>query len=375
MAGLAAPGLAARPVSVEQLQQLVTAVRGKADTQAAQQIYELELTERLSPERLAHLQAELPGVASREALVAIADAAAFLDLPPADLPAKPAPDSEEQRLLWAMALDYASRTIPRLPNFFATRDTVRFQDMPSQPPRGPTDTIKYEPLHPVGAATATVLYRDGQEFVDAGGKQHKSFDPSDFELSTTGEFGPVLGTALADSALTGVTWSHWEQAPAGTMAVFRYAVSREASHYTVGFPSPTHETRFLSAYHGEIGIDPADGSILRITMVADLKPSDPGTKAGMLVEYGPVEIGGGTYVCPAKSVALSQVWMVRIESNSMRGEHSSRVALQTRVNDLAFRDYHLFRGDVRILSGDAAVTDGNGSVPAPTPPPAASPNR
>jgi hypothetical protein len=375
MAALAAPAFAARQVSVEQLGQLVTALHGKPDTQAAQQLYDLELIQRLSAASLEREQAVLPGPASRQALLVVADASAFLDLPVADLPSKPAPDGEEQRLLWAKALDYASRTIPRLPNFIATRDTVLFQDMPSQPPSDPTGPIKYEPMHLEGSATATVLYRDGQEFVDAGAKHHKRFDTSDFELSATGEFGPVLGTVLADSFKTGVAWSHWEQGPACTMAVFRYAVAREASHYTVAFPSPTRDIRFLSAYHGEIGINPEDGSILRITMIADLKPSDPGTRAGMMVEYGPVEIGGGTYICPVKSVALSQAWMVRIGTNSMSSEHSSRIALQTRVSDLVFRDYHLFRGDVRILSGEAAGRDGKEPAPAPAPPPATSPNR
>ncbi|MGD0631531.1 MAG: hypothetical protein ABR987_19545, partial [Terracidiphilus sp.] len=74
MAGLAAPGLAARQVSVAQLEQFVTALRGKPDAQAAQQIYELELTERLSAARLGREQAELPGTLSRQALIAVSDA-------------------------------------------------------------------------------------------------------------------------------------------------------------------------------------------------------------------------------------------------------------------------------------------------------------
>jgi hypothetical protein len=375
MAGLAAPALAARQVSVEQLEQVVASLRGKADAKAAQQLYELELTERLSASRLARAQAELPGDEARQALQVVADAADFCDLPAADIPAVHAPDLATQASLWALTLNYASKALPRLPNFIATRDTARFQDTPSQPPRNTTDTIKYEPMHPVGNATATVLYRDGQEFVDAGGKQRKSFDSSDFALSASGEFGPILATVLADSSLDGVAWNHWEQGPAGLMAVFRYAVAKEGSHYTVTFPSLTRDVQLLPAYRGEIGVNPEDGSILRLTMVSDLKPSDPGTKASLLVEYGPVEIGGSTYICPVKSVAVSQVWMVRVESNALTGEHASRGALQTRVNDVTFRDYHLFRGDVRILPGDAAEPEGKDPMSAPAPPPAISPNR
>ena len=128
----------------------------------------------------------------------------------------------------------------------------------------------------------------------------------------------------------------------------------------MSFPGPDRDAELRPAYHGEIGIDPQDGSILRMTMVSDLKPTDPGKMAGLMVEYGPVEIGGDTYICPIKSVALSLVWLQRVETNAMSGEHSSRGPLQTRVNDVAFTQYHLFRGEVHIVSGAAGA-------PAPAP--------
>lgn len=355
---LAVPAFAAKRISVDQLEQIVSSAHGKPDTKAAQQLYELELTERLSPARLARAQSSLPGPVSRQALLAIADASAFLDLPAADIPANPAPGREAQDAMWDRTMEYADQAIAHLPNFFATRNTIRFEDTPSEPPHNTTETIKYAPLHSVGSASATVLYRDGHEFIDSGDKPHKSFDPSDFELSAAGEFGPILATVLADSERNGLVWSHWEQGPAGLMAVFRYSVSKEGSHYTVTFPNPDQDKQILPGYHGEIGINPQDGSILRLTMVADLKPTDPGTTAGLMVEYGPVEIGGNTYICPVRSVALSLVWIVHGESNAMTGEHTSRGPLQTRVNDVAFTQYHLFRAEMRIVSDDAGAPSG-----------------
>jgi hypothetical protein len=370
--GSTAQAFAAKRVTVDQLEQAVAAARGKADAKVAQQIYELELTERLSTARQEREQADLPGTASRLALRAVADASAFLDLPAADIPAQPAPDRGAQGAMWALTLEYASKTISKLPNFFATRNTTRFEDMPPEPPRDQAETIRYQPLHAVGGASATVLYRDGHEFVDAGGKQHKNFDPSDFELSTSGEFGPILATVLADSAKNGVLWSHWEQGATGLMAVFRYTVAKESSHYTVTFPGPDRDLRLLSAYHGEIGIDPADGSILRLTMVADMKPSDPATRAGLLVDYGPVEIAGRNYICPVNSVAVSLVPKVRGDSDSTNGQRVSRGPLQTRVNDVVFKDYHLFRAEMRIVNDDAAQPAK--TPPASAPAPAAAPN-
>jgi hypothetical protein len=373
--GWAGPATAAKRVTADEMEQAISAAHALTDAKAAERIYELELTERLSSARLAHDEAELPGPASRQAIHAVADASAFLDLPAADLPPNPAPDRDRQSAMWEATLECAQKTISRLPNFFATRETIRFEDAPSEPPRNTTDTIRYQPLHPVGSEIVTVLYRNGHEFVDAGVKLHKSFDPSDFELSASGEFGPILATVLADSARNGVIWSHWEQGAAGLMAVFRYTVARESSHYTVTFPGPERDLQLLSAYHGEIAIDPADGSILRLTMVADLKSEDPVTAAGLLVEYGPVEIAGSNYICPVKSVALSLVPKVRVESSSTNGRNTSRGPLQIRVNDVAFRDYHLFRAEVRIVGDDAGEPNRNQPGAAPASAPSAGPNR
>jgi hypothetical protein len=375
LVGWGAPAIAAKRVTADQLEQVVSAAGRSTDAKVAGQIFELQLTERLSPARLARDEAELPGPASRQALEAVADASAFLDLPAADLPAAPAPDLDAQDAMWEMALEFASKAIPRLPNFFATRETVRFEDTPPESQRNTTDTIKFQPLNPVGSEIATVLYREGHEFVEAGVKVHKSFDPSDFALSTSGEFGPILATVLADSAQNGVLWSHWEQNAAGPMAVFHYTVAKESSHYTVTIPGPERDLQFLSAYHGEIGINPADGAILRLTMMADLKPDDPVTGAGLLVEYGPVGIAGSSYICPVKSVALSLVPKVQVGSSTTSGQHSSRGPLQTRVNDVVFRDYHLFRAEVRIVNDDAAepIRNRPGGISAPAP--STAPNR
>jgi hypothetical protein len=376
LAALATPALAARRVTVQQLESLLTASHGKSDEKIAQQLYDLELTERLSTGRLARYEADLSGPQAREALIAVADASAFLDLPAADLPATPAPDRAAQSAMLALTMNYAKRTIDRLPNFFATRETTRFEDTPSQPPRNTTDTIRYEPLHKAGTSAVTVLYRNGQEFVDTGAKRQK-VEYSDRYLSSSGEFGPILATVLADAAKSGVAWSHWETNSAGTFAVFNYKVSQQDSHYTINLPGTDRDTKKVPGYHGEIGIDPLDGSILRLTMVAELKSTDPVTRTNLSVEYGPVEIGGQVYICPVKSVASS---LVRITThNAVNGDEWTALGpLQIRVNDVVFTKYHLFRAEARILTGDSPVQDPNQQapgLPAPSSAPAANPHQ
>ena len=125
IAQFALPVFAAKRVTVAQLERLVAAEHAKSDAKIAQHLYDLELTERLTVARLATLEAALPGPESRRSLVALADQAAFLDPPPAEIPAAAIPDSDAQRRMMAQAVDYAAKTMHQLPNLFAVRDTIR----------------------------------------------------------------------------------------------------------------------------------------------------------------------------------------------------------------------------------------------------------
>jgi VWFA-related protein len=367
LAGIALPAGAAKSITVEQLEQVLAAAHGKPDAKVAQQLSGLELTERLSMAKLARAAAELPGPQSRRSLVLLADESAFLDPPAAEIPATAAPDFAAQRRIIALTVDYASKTIHQLPNFFATRDTVRFEDTPLGL-RADTSEIPYQPLHPVGRSTDTVLYRDGNEVVDSRAAKGNKDEPTTQGLTTTGVFGPILGTVLVDAAQGKLAWSHWEQGAAGPRAVFRFAVPKEKSHYEVEFccvPGDNGTYRVFqefSGYHGEMAVDPANGAILRLTLEADLKPADKIVRSDILVEYGPVEIGGKTYICPVKSVSISHAPVLAsnaFDIQRYRGgtilEHDNQTApvhLRTSLNDVVFEQYHLFRADARMLAGN-----------------------
>ena len=205
LAGAAMPALAAKTVTVEQLEQVLAAAHGKSDAKVAQQLSGLELTERLSAVRLSRWEADLPGPESRQSLVLLADLSAFLDPPAAEIPATATPDFAAQRRIVALTVDYASRTIHQLPNFFATRDTVRFEDSP-QGFRADTSVIAYQPLHTVGRSTDTVLYREGNEVVDSRAAKVKKQETAAQGLTTSGVFGPILGTVLVDAAHGKLAW-------------------------------------------------------------------------------------------------------------------------------------------------------------------------
>jgi VWFA-related protein len=376
---LAVPAWAAKRVTVDQLEQILNASQGKPDGEVARHLSDLELTERLSSTRLARWKAALPGSQAQEALIALADASEFLDPPAAEIPATAPPDLAAQRRMLALTVNYVGKTIPQLPNFFANMVTTRYEDTPLQQ-NIDSSTTPYQPLHSVGNSIVTVSYRHGQEAVDTGAAKDKRPEG----LTTWGVFGPILGTVLEDAARSKLAWSHWEQGASGPMAVFSYSVPKEKSHYTVNYccvaeqdaTSAANLSPFsqIVAYHGEIAVDPASGTILRLMLEAEMKASDPVARASIVVEYGPVEIGDRTYFCPFKSVSSTLAQALQFNARFLYPEANKLQPLKTMLNDVAFEQYHVFRADARVLTGDAELASGTPSPDAAQSKPASAEN-
>jgi hypothetical protein len=71
-------------------------------------------------------------------------------------------------------------------------------------------------------------------------------------------------------------------------------------------------------------------------------------RADMMVEYGAVGIGGKLYTCPVRGVSISVGDMPRPTRVSVAagGPEMSEV---TRLDDVVFSDYHVFRSEMRIV--------------------------
>jgi hypothetical protein len=92
-------------------------------------------------------------------------------------------------------------------------------------------------------------------------------------------------------------------------------------------------------------------------------------RADVVVEYGAVEIGGKTYICPIKSIAISTAMAlftpgmgIYVETEpdwgtNMGGKDQFKV---TSINDVIFDNYHKFQSEMRILPFDSkqGATDG-----------------
>jgi VWFA-related protein len=333
---------ALQPVSVAELTEIVERVKSRHDAEAAKEIEHLRLTERLSSPKLTALIADLPGAKAKAALMVVGDASAFLEPPEAEIPKRAVPNMTEQRQIVSLAVDYLKKILPKLPDFYAKRFTTSFEEVWA--PKDEKDMHQGGALHPVGEFRAMVYYRGGKEVVHAEGAEQ-------FGLITQGTFGPILNTVIGDAAHGSTQWSRWEEGPNGPMAVFRIQVPREESHYEVSSSSlvPGIDEIFAmggTAYHGEIGIDPVSGAILRLVLEADPDSGSSMKRADIMVEYGSVEIGGQVYTCPLRSVSYS-VGMLNVPVSLDVQTSWKREA--TRLNDVVFSGYHVFRSDMRIL--------------------------
>ena len=392
LAGVTPPAVAENAVppakvTVDQLEQALAASHGQTDADVAKQLMNMKLTERLNTAKLQHLEADLPGSKAQEALMALADSSAFLAPPPAEVPATPPPEPAALRQMMTLIVNYVNTSARQLPNLIATRSTTGFEDRPQEDVQEATGlmTLIYLPLHVVGKSSVDVTYRDRHEVVDAQAAKTQKHGPQISGLVTAGEFGPILSRSVADAIQGKITWGRWESGPGGTEAVFRYAVPNEKSHYEVqfccvanGFNSDgTHNLQVFSerpGYHGEIAFDPATGTILRITMEAEMQPGELVSNAAILIEYGPVEIGGKSYTCPAKSVSILLAHTA--QQKGMYSRTNLQGSAKTFLNDVAFGQYRRFGSETRILTGDSLAPNqpaGPASADAPYSAPARAP--
>jgi VWFA-related protein len=406
LAAVALPACAAKPVTVAQLEQMLAAeiAAHHADADVARKIGALDISERLTGATLDRFAARIAlGPRTALALQLLSDQSSFLDPPASELPATEPPDAATQERMLDAARDYAVQTWSRLPNFFVTRSTHRFDDTPEVLRQG--EWPVRVGMHPVGNTSRQITFRDGKEVEDSAAATPAAVaaDAQEVGLRSWGEFGPAPTVVLSDMAKHRATFSHWEVTAGGLAAVYRYEVPREASHYAVtysflnqvvvgrtqfGYSGRDRSAQQVAniprskevqaysetpAYHGTVAIDPATGAVLRITIEAELSSGDPLLRAATMIEYAPVTIGERRFICPVRSLAIS------LEPGGMsRCAGSSQVALNgvgddsawqsplgrcgkenvLLINETGFAEYHRLGSTARILTEASAAGPG-----------------
>ncbi len=151
-----------------------------------------------------------------------------------------------------------------------------------------------------------------------------------------------------------------ERGKDGDLAVFSYRVAGTSSGPGLTYcclPEGNGTTPYQNkadTYYGEFAVNPDSGAIMRIVINADLDeerdPDVPLIRSQLMVEYGPVELGGKTYICPQRSVEISRGRTER-ELHEWGMVFSLYSYFETMINDVTFGGYHKFGSEFRILPG------------------------
>jgi VWFA-related protein len=270
-----------------------------------------------------------------------------------EMPKQNAPDLAAQDRILALTKNYLTNVVRNLPDVTAMRTTVSYEDTPLF--NSDRMTVDYQPLHVVEKSKAKVIYREGKEVVEG-----QDLEPDEssrtFYLITHGTFGTMLAEVWQAMETPGrMQWVRWERGPEGSLAVFGFEVPQaESKNFEGGCCLPDeqgdHPFRRQSGYRDEVTINPTDGTIVRLLLKFDMHEYVPMDRDEIVIDYGPVDIGGKTYLCPTRSLSLARgrsiVSLKRWDQSFLTyGPYS------TKMNDMRFSSYHAFRAQARILPG------------------------
>jgi hypothetical protein len=447
MAMAVLPAGATRHLTVEQLEKTLasSAAKHHADADIMKEFGDFDLTERLTDAARIRITTTLHlGPQTTLALQLLADESSVLDPPPAELPKDAAPDAATQKHILEAADGYVKETYPHLPDFLATRTTYTFNDTPQilkvnewpvrvglhligktsreftylkdqgvknlSAPQAAKAQVVQTPSTPaatpqeVKTAAATgqgsIAKASGPTAAVPGPTAAAQGPAEERGLQSFGEFGQLLGIIFIDTQKRAPAFHHWEQTPAGMVAVYRYSVPKADSHFTINYCCLDDSLRtnrgrggggrgrggggsamnnvatgdqiplhMVPGYHGSLFIDPATGTVRRLTLEADVGDGTV-SRADTVIEYGQVVIGDRKFVCPLRSMNL---WVGPAESSQPASElpisiPQSLVPTGTLyVSETSFTDYHRLGSEMRIINVAEAPPAPSKGETQPTP--------
>jgi tetratricopeptide (TPR) repeat protein len=353
--------------TVQQLDSLLADMHkhSKTDDQVANALREIELTEQLLPSMMNSFVQYQPGPQTIVQIRVLALSSALLSPPPADLPDTPPPDQATQAAIIARATDYTAKQFDPAPKLTSDKLTLRYQNGEDfvRAANGAGSNMAHSDLglDPAsqylrffGQTSASIVTQGGVELPPKTSNQ----DPGgpNGQISPVGA-GPILSSVLREVGPEKMTWLRWETVGSERLAVFSFAVNRKQSHYQVNyccFPKtenvgshigmtpngvssggkpPTSENLGTATffepfnstvgYHGELFVDPGTGTVVRLIVQAELKPTDFILQEDTRMDYGTVEVGGKAYVVPTRNILLTTM----VPSGNSFGKFTKRRTL------------------------------------------------
>jgi hypothetical protein len=352
------PALAARKVSVSQLEDLLRSLQQdkKSDVDVSTSLKQVELTEQLTRTRMNNILHYAPGLLATEQVYVLEARSAGLAPPASDLPPTSAPDAAEQLSILAKAAAYVSGSYAQLPTLTTTRTTVRFQDnmealaASSGINASATEVVTTSGfsnaasfIHYVNSTEDQVSIHNGVEHLPA---QTTKILWGANKMIALMEPDPSLVAVHKEAQEGGkIEWLRWELVNGKQAAVYTFAVEKKKSRLALNvccFPSVNqtgkatfytaltapslgggasgggvtgdfqtntdwHNFKVTAPYHGRFFIEPDTGIVLRMIVEVELDPSEVVHQVDTRIDYGPIKVRDKVLIVPVKTFVNTEL--------------------------------------------------------------------
>lgn len=168
--------------------------------------------------------------------------------------------------------------------------------------------------------------REAHELKLLNGKPtSQTFDSLGAGVTSTGEFGGILGSIFDPGSQTSFRWESWKNVRRRPVGVYAYQVEEIHSTYYAKGGAPGNMREAAVGFHGTLEIDRQTGEVVHLVHVADRIPAELRmSKAVTEVDYDVINVAGNRYLLPVHS--------------QMRLDHKTG-ALK---NEVEFRAYRKF---------------------------------
>ncbi|MDE3198589.1 MAG: hypothetical protein KGN84_19735 [Acidobacteriota bacterium] len=158
-----------------------------------------------------------------------------------------------------------------------------------------------------------------------GKPTQQTFDSLGVGVTSTGEFGNILGSIFDPNSQTSFRWESWKNVRHRPVGVYVYQVEESHSSYRAmgGKAGDLHQD--VVGFHGTLEIDRETGGVMHLVLVADHIPSELQiSRTTTEIDYDFMGVAGSRYLLPMRS-------QTKLDSK-----------IESLKNESEFRDYRKF---------------------------------
>ena len=204
----------------------------------------------------------------------------------------PPAQAEQDRMVAAMT-QYADDYTNKLPNFICQQSTTQYAAGKKSDKWHKGDTTASKLVFNGGREERTLELVNNKPVRDRRPRFRTSF-------SSEGEFGILLSKIFDPASDAKFTWVQWEMVREHKTARIDYAIDLLHSSMEL-----TNYVKAKVPYHGSVYVDPANGTVWRVTSGTTEIPSElQMTSIATTIDYDSVDISAQRYLLPVSATVV-----------------------------------------------------------------------